>query len=116
MALLPRTRLYADPAGVFVHHAILDACRRFAGSTAIVDASYAELRAEPRRLTYAEYGDTVERLARGLVAAGVQPGEVVAILLLNSWEFAASYHAITLAGAIASAKCAINWKIRALRC
>ena len=96
MVLLPRTRLRADPAGVFVHDAILGACRRFASNTAIVDASYPE----PRRLSYAEYGDTVERLARGLVAAGVLPGEVVAILLCNSWEFAASYHAITMAGAI----------------
>jgi acyl-CoA synthetase (AMP-forming)/AMP-acid ligase II len=35
-----------------------------------------------------------------LVAAGVQPGEVIAIHLPNSWEFAAAYHAATLAGAI----------------
>src|SRR6202035_3338296 len=47
-----------------------------------------------------EYGETVESLARGLVAAGVKPGEVVAIFLPNSWEFAAAYHATTLAGAI----------------
>jgi long-chain acyl-CoA synthetase len=98
MPLLPRIRLHADPTGVFVHDAILRACRQFAERTAIVDASYPE----PRRLTYAEYGDIVERLARGLIAAGARPGEVVAILLCNSWEFAASYHAITLAGAIAT--------------
>jgi acyl-CoA synthetase (AMP-forming)/AMP-acid ligase II len=53
-----------------------------------------------RRFTYAEYGDTVEQLARGLIAAGLKPGEVVAIFLPNSWEFAATYHAATLAGAI----------------
>jgi long-chain acyl-CoA synthetase len=98
MPLRPRTRLHADPAGVFVHTAILDSCRRFANNTAIVD--YSVDADAPRRFTYAEYGDTVERLARGLVAAGVQPGEIVAIYLFNCWEFAAAYHATTLAGAI----------------
>jgi acyl-CoA synthetase (AMP-forming)/AMP-acid ligase II len=91
-----RTQLHADPAGLFLHACILDACHRFAERTAIVDASLDP----PRRLTYAEYGDLVERLARGLVAAGIQPGEVLAIHLPNSWEFAAAYHAATLAGAI----------------
>ena len=62
--------------------------------TALVDVSCG------RRLTYAEYGETVEALARGLVAAGVKPGEVIAIFLANSWEFCAAYHAATLAGAI----------------
>ena len=51
-------------------------------------------------MTYAEYGDTVENLARGLLAAGIRPGEVVAVFLPNCWEFCASYHAITLAGAV----------------
>jgi len=91
-----RTTLHADPAGLFLHAAILDSCRHFAERVAIVDASFDP----PRRLTYAEYGDLVERLARGFVAAGVQPGEVLAIHLPNSWEFAAAYHAATLAGAL----------------
>jgi len=89
-----RTQLYADPNNVFVHNAILDSCRTHAEKTALVDTSCG------RRLTYAEYGDTVEALARGLVAAGVKPGEVVAIFLSNSWEFCAAYHAVTLAGGI----------------
>ena len=59
-----RTRLHADPAGLFLHDAILDACRRHAERTALVDASFDP----PLRLTYAQYGDRVERLARGLVA------------------------------------------------
>jgi acyl-CoA synthetase (AMP-forming)/AMP-acid ligase II len=91
-----RTQLHADPAGLFLHAAILDACRRHAERVAIVDTSLDP----PLRLTYAEYGDRVERLARGLVAAGLRPGEVLAIHLPNSWEFAAAYHAATLAGAI----------------
>jgi long-chain acyl-CoA synthetase len=89
-----RTQLYADPHNVFVHGALLNSCRRHGGKTALVDASCG------RRLSYAEYGETVETLARGLVAAGVKPGDIVAIFLANSWEFCASYHAATLAGAI----------------
>jgi long-chain acyl-CoA synthetase len=89
-----RTRLYADPSNVFVHDAVLDSCRRHAEKTALVDTSCG------RRLSYAEYGATVEALARGLVAAGLKTGEVVAIFLCNCWEFGVAYHASTLAGGI----------------
>ena len=89
-----RTELYADPTNVFVHEAILASCRRHAEKTALVDVSCGW------RITYGEYGETVAALARGLVAAGLKPGEVVAIFLCNSWEFCAAYHATTLAGAI----------------
>ncbi len=89
-----RTKLYADPHNLFLHDLVLDSCRRNPQKTALVDASCG------RRLTYAEYGDAVESLARGLIAAGVKPGDVVAIFLANSWEFATAYHATTLAGAI----------------
>jgi acyl-CoA synthetase (AMP-forming)/AMP-acid ligase II len=89
-----RTQLLADPSGRFLHDVILDSCRRNAAKTALVDTSCA------RRFTYAEYGELVESLAHGLVAAGLKPGEVVAIFLPNSWEFAITYHAATLAGAI----------------
>ena len=89
-----RTQLYADPNNRFVHDLVLDSCRRNASKTAIVDSSCG------RRLTYAEYGDTVESLARGLIGVGVKPGQVVAIFLPNSWEFCAAFHATQLAGAI----------------
>jgi len=89
-----RTQLYADPTGRFVHDVVLDSCRRFPQKTAIVDSSC------NRRLTYAEYGDLVERLACGLAAAGLKPEEIIAIYLPNCWEFCAVYHAATLAGAI----------------
>lgn len=89
-----RTRLYADPANVFLHEAILASCRRYGQKTALVDGSCG------KRLTYAEYGELVEALARGLIAAGIRPGEVVAIFLPNSWEFCAAYHAATLAGTV----------------
>jgi len=89
-----RTQLYADPRGRFVHDLILETCRRVPQKTALVDASC------NRQICYAEYGEKVEALARGLVAAGLRPGEIVAIYLPNSWEFAVTYHAATLAGAV----------------
>ena len=89
-----RTQLYADPAGRFVHDVVLQGCRQNPGKTALVDTSC------DRRLTFAEYGSLVEALARGLISAGLAPGEVVAIFLPNSWEFAITYHAATLAGGI----------------
>ena len=89
-----RTQLYADPSGRFLHDIVLESCRQNAGKTALVDTSC------DRRLTFGEYGSLVESLARGLISAGLLPGEVVAIFLGNSWEFAIAYHAATLAGGI----------------
>ncbi|HEY6372851.1 MAG TPA: AMP-binding protein [Candidatus Sulfotelmatobacter sp.] len=89
-----RTQLYADPHDLFLHDLVLDSCRRKAMKTALVDASCG------RRLSYAEYGDTVEGIARGFIANEVKPGDVVAIFLANSWEFCTAFHAIQLVGAI----------------
>jgi len=89
-----RTQLYADPTGRFVHDVVLESCQRNSDKTALVDTSCG------RRFTFAEYGRLVDSLARGLIAAGLVPGEVVAIFLPNSWEFAITYHATTLAGGI----------------
>src|SRR5258708_713207 len=91
---MPRTELYAEAHNLFLHDLILASCRRNPRKIALIDSSCG------RRLTYSEYGDTVEFLARGLIAAGLRPGEVVAIFLPNTWEFCAAYHAATLAGAI----------------
>jgi len=89
-----RTGLFADPQGRFVHDVIVESCFRYPHKTAIIDSSC------NRRITYSEYAGLVDALARGLVAAGVKPGEVIAIYLPNCWEFCAVYHAATLAGAI----------------
>ncbi len=89
-----RTELYADPKRCFLHDLVLDSCRRNSNKTALVDGS------NGRRLSYAEYGETVEAVARGLTAAGVKPGDVVAIFLANSWEFCTAFHGVQLAGAI----------------
>ncbi len=56
--------------------------------------------APARHITYAAYGELVELVARGLVAAGIRPGERIGIYLPNCWEFGIAYHAATLAGAI----------------
>ncbi len=87
-----RTELYADPAGVFVHDAILVACRKYGDKPALIDGD--------RRISYAQYGQMAEDLARGFVAAHIAPGDRIAIFLPNCWEFAVAYHAATLAGAI----------------
>jgi len=89
-----RTQLYADPQNVFLHDLVLDSCSRNPNKLALVDVSCG------RRVTYSEYGEMVEQLAHGLIAAGVQPGDVVAIFLPNSWEFCVAFHALELAGAI----------------
>src|SRR5579862_6028180 len=89
-----RTQLYADPHNLFLHDVVLDSCRRNAGKTALVDTSCG------RRFTYAEYGEMVETVARQFIANGIKPGDVIAIFLMNSWEFCVTYHAATLAGAI----------------
>ncbi|HEV2402237.1 MAG TPA: AMP-binding protein [Candidatus Sulfotelmatobacter sp.] len=89
-----RTQLYADPHSIFLHDLVLESCRRNAQKTALIDASCG------RRMTYAEYGETVEAVARGFIAAGVEPGDVVAIFLANSWEFCIAYHGAELVGAI----------------
>ncbi len=95
--MLPlRTRLFGDPDGKFIHDVILEACRKFGAKTAIVDTSCDP----PRRISFAEYGELVERTARGLVRAGIRPGEKIGIFLPNCWEFGVVFHAATLAGAV----------------
>src|ERR1700686_3853680 len=89
-----RTQLFADPANRLVHDVVLQSCTKYAGKTALIDSSC------NRRITFGEYGSLVESLARGLVSAGLAPSDVVAIFLPNSWEFAITYHAATLAGGI----------------
>ena len=99
MAPLPeilRTRLFDNPEGKFVHDVVLESCRRHADKIAVVDASCSPA----RRVTYAEYGAMLEQAARGLVAAGIRPGDRIGIFLPNCWEFGIAYHAATLAGAV----------------
>src|ERR1700722_1805484 len=89
-----RTQLYADPTGRFVHDVVLESCQKHPAKTALVDTSC------NRHFTFAEYGALVETVACGLISMGLVPGEIVGILLPNSWEFAITYHAATLAGGV----------------
>ena len=91
-----RTQLYDNPEGKFVHDVVLDSCRRHAAKVAIVDTSCLP----SRRITYAAYGELVERVARSFVAAGIRPGETIGIYLPNCWEYGVAFHAATLAGAV----------------
>lgn len=77
-----------------MHNVVLESCRRVPEKIALVDTSCG------RRMSYAEYGETVESVAGGLVKAGLKPGEVIAIFLANCWEFCVTFHAATLCGAI----------------
>src|SRR5437868_9361762 len=53
-------------------------------------------------LPISELGESIIAAGRGLVAAGLKPGDRVGIFLHNSWEFCVACHAITLAGGIPS--------------
>src|SRR3954464_9187131 len=97
-----RTHLYADPAGKFLHDAILDSCSRFGNKTALVDTSGLENNGSAKRISYAELGELIVAAAHGLVASGLKPGDRVGIFLPNSWEFCVASHAVTLAGGIPS--------------
>lgn len=67
---------------------------RFADRPAIQLAETGE------NITYADLGGRVDALAAGLIAAGVQPGDVVAYQLHNGPEFAELYLATQAAGAV----------------
>jgi len=53
-------------------------------------------------LTYSELARLVERIALGLAALGVRPGEVVSFQLPNWWQFPALYLACVRIGAVAN--------------
>lgn len=68
--------------------------------TAIV--AYAQGRDEPVRMSYRELDERVERIARSLVALGVERDDVVAFQLPNRWEFIALSLACVRIGAVAN--------------
>ena len=89
-------RMYGKPDGLFVFDLICRAASQYGGHTAIVDTSYDP----PLHISYADYVARVRSVARSLVAAGVRPGNTVAIFLPNCWEFCVAFHAIEMIGAI----------------
>src|ERR1051325_4538759 len=53
-----------------------------------------------RRFTYSEFGERCERLAAGLIAEGVRPGDRVAYLSFNNNELLEGYFGVLLAQAM----------------
>src|SRR5579871_5020005 len=75
-----------------VLYALRRAKQFHADSLAILDAQ--------RSFTYRQFAERVERAANALRDMGVQRGDRVAVLLLNSPAYLELYHATALAGAI----------------
>jgi cyclohexanecarboxylate-CoA ligase len=79
----------------------LDAAMREApGRTAFVGRN--SMLGRDIRLTYAELGERVDRIAAGLLARGIGRGDVVAFQLPNWWEFTALFFACSRIGAVAN--------------
>ncbi len=72
-----------------------DAVRRDGDCEAYVEGNH--------RITFAQWGALADSLAAELVDRGVRPGDVVAIMLPPSIDFAVCYAAITRCGAVATA-------------
>src|SRR5580698_3072776 len=53
-----------------------------------------------RRFTYAQFGERAERLAAGLMAEGIQPGDRVAYLSFNNNALLEGYYGVVLAQAV----------------
>ncbi len=84
-----------DSADCTVPGLLARAVERFGDSEAIVDRSV-----EPHvRLTYSALADEARATAKALVAAGVEPGDRVAIWAPNIWEWPVTLLGIHLAGA-----------------
>ena len=60
------------------------------------------------RLTFAQLSERSMRVANALLADGVQPGDRVGLLLMNSAEFVESYFAIARIGAVIVP---LNWRL-----
>lgn len=61
-----------------------------------------------RRFTFAEVNTRCNRVANGLLAAGIQPGDRVATLHKNSIEFIETYFAVAKIGAV---MVPVNWRL-----
>ena len=60
------------------------------------------------RLTYKELNESCNRLCNAFVAAGIEKGERVGLLLMNSREFMEAYYALAKIGAVVVP---LNWRL-----
>lgn len=65
---------------------------------------------DARELTFAQYKQQVDRLARGLQNLGMQPGDRIGVLGKNSLEYFLLYGA---AGAVGAIMLPVNWRLSA---
>lgn len=69
---------------------------QFKDKTALIDGPTG------RAMTYAEFADSVRRVASSLARKGFQKGEVFAIFSPNCLEYAVAFHAVAMIGGIVS--------------
>lgn len=69
-------------------------------ATAYRDPDRLLVRIDDEHLTYGACAESSRRIAKGLVAAGVQPGDHVGVLMPTSVDFLTSFFGILMAGAV----------------
>ena len=74
---------------------LVRAAKVFPQRLAVVDGAH--------RKTYAEYHDRVSRLASALAARGIEPGDVVATVLPNTYPHVEAHFGVPAAGAVLNA-------------
>ena len=82
----------AEPVTADLGTILTRAARRFGSKTALI--------AGDRVLTYQALDESCERVAGGLHALGVRPGDRVSLYSPNRWEWVVAYHAALRAGAV----------------
>jgi crotonobetaine/carnitine-CoA ligase len=85
-------------AGMDLTTALADRAARFGGQTFLI---WEPGPGEPASWTYREFADEVDRVAAGLAARGVGPGDAVVLLLENSPAFLFCWFACARLGAVA---------------
>jgi len=77
--------------------------------SAILHRSRTALISGDRTITYQEYLELIDRIADGLRADGVEKGDRIAVLALNSIEFLCLYGAAAKTGVVVLP---INWRLK----
>jgi acyl-CoA synthetase (AMP-forming)/AMP-acid ligase II len=81
-----------DRSRVLLHQEVIGRARGWPGRTAATDA------ATGAGMTYDQLADSADRLARGLIERGAQPGDVLMVVAANCAEFPWVLHAALAAG------------------
>ncbi len=75
-----------------LHQGLRRSARLWSNKIAAIDGD--------RRLTYAQLNDRVNRLANALIDLGLEPGDRVGVLMLNSFRYLELYYAVNVAGGV----------------